>query len=127
MTFNATLTEFDHMRLSFLVKADSQKSNQKNLSDLANRIHNAKVIHEDEFPKTCVRMQSFAKVREINTEITYVYRLVFPAEADISCNNLSVLSPFGTALLGRQEGETFSYECPGGTVHICVEKVFHEN
>ncbi|TXT51483.1 MAG: regulator of nucleoside diphosphate kinase, partial [Spirochaetes bacterium] len=44
----------------------------------------------------------------------YCYKVVFPGEADIAKGNISLLTPLGTALIGRMPGERFTYESPGG-------------
>jgi transcription elongation GreA/GreB family factor len=36
-----------------------------------------------------------------------------------------VMSPLGAALLGRKEGESFSYESPGGLMRVRLERVTH--
>jgi regulator of nucleoside diphosphate kinase len=51
---------------------------------------------------------------------------VFPADADIANGKISVLTPLGAALLGRREGETFSYESPGGKVDVRVDGVEYQ-
>ena len=50
---------------------------------------------------------------ESNREITY--ELVIPEEADFSKGMVSVNSPIGKALLGRQEGDEVTIRIPAGT------------
>jgi len=126
MTERTTLTDFDYSRLSTLAKALSRPAGTRGSPALAERLRNAIVFKENELPATFVRMQSTAKLTDLGTGESYVYRLVFPAEADIACGRISVLSPFGAAMLGRQTGEVFSYQSPGGTVRMRVEEIVHE-
>lgn len=93
---------------------------------LANRLKNALVFKEDELPGTFVRMQSTATLKDLSTGESFVYRLVFPADADIAYGRISILSPLGVAMLGRKVGEEFRYQSPGGTVRIRVEDNSHE-
>ena len=48
------------------------------------------------------------------------FRLVPPMESNINQNKLSVATPLGKALLGRFQGEEFSYDAPGGSVRMRV-------
>jgi transcription elongation GreA/GreB family factor len=46
--------------------------------------------------------------------------LVPPIEANINEGRLSVAAPLGKALLGREPGEEFTFEAPGGRVKMTV-------
>jgi transcription elongation GreA/GreB family factor len=50
----------------------------------------------------------------------FQFHLVPPMEANINRGKLSVATPLGKALLGRRPGEEFSYEAPGGSIHVKV-------
>jgi regulator of nucleoside diphosphate kinase len=49
--------------------------------------------------------------------------LVYPHEADVSENKLSVLSPIGTAILGYREGDAVAWPVPSGCVKVEIKKV----
>jgi transcription elongation GreA/GreB family factor len=53
----------------------------------------------------------------------FCFRLVPPIEANINQGKLSVASPMGKALLGRRQGEEFSFEVPGGSVRMKVLEI----
>lgn len=53
----------------------------------------------------------------------FCFRLVPPFEANINQGKLSVASPMGKALLGRRQGEEFSFEAPGGSVRMKVLEI----
>lgn len=46
-----------------------------------------------------------------------------PVRADISKGLVSVLSPMGTALIGFREGESVSWQMPGGLKHFRILRV----
>ena len=46
------------------------------------------------------------------------YTLVAAQEADLKRNRISVESPIGKALLGREVGETVAVRVPAGTVQL---------
>jgi regulator of nucleoside diphosphate kinase len=72
-----------------------------------------------------VTMGSTVAIRDSKKGESFTYTLVFPAEADIRRDRISVMSPLGAALLGRKEGESFSYESPGGLMRVRLERVTH--
>ena len=51
------------------------------------------------------------------------FQLVPPMEANINQGKLSVASPMGKALLGRRQGEEFSFDAPGGRVRMKVLEI----
>ena len=40
--------------------------------------------------------------------------LVYPQEADINLNRISVLAPVGAALIGLSRGQSIEFQTPGG-------------
>jgi regulator of nucleoside diphosphate kinase len=68
-------------------------------------------------------MHARANVLDLTSGARHEWKLVFPAEADVSAQRISVLAPLGTALLGYGEGDEFEWEVPGGLRRIRVEKV----
>jgi transcription elongation factor GreA len=44
-------------------------------------------------------------------------------EANINQGKFSVASPMGKALLGRRQGEEFSFDAPGGPVRMKVLEI----
>jgi transcription elongation factor GreA len=54
---------------------------------------------------------------------TVVYHLVGAVEADPSTGHISVESPVGRALVGKQAGDTVSVEVPAGTVELTIKAV----
>jgi regulator of nucleoside diphosphate kinase len=99
------------------------KPNQ-NLKDLETEIYRADVKHYDELPDDVITMNTkvILSLDGIEEEIT----LVYPKEADVKNNRISVLSPIGTAILGYREGSTIEWRVPSGAVRIEVKKVLFQ-
>lgn len=51
---------------------------------------------------------------------SYIYTIVGSEEADMSQGKISNLSPLGSALLGKKEGDTVKVQTPKGTVSYKV-------
>ena len=51
------------------------------------------------------------------------YQITSPTEADILKNKISYQSPFGQKLMGKKEGEEFSYEAGPKKVKIKILKI----
>jgi regulator of nucleoside diphosphate kinase len=68
-------------------------------------------------------MHSTVRVRDLETGDEETYTLVYPYEADIEANKLSVFAPIGTALLGYQSGDVVEWPVPAGVARLRIEEV----
>ena len=66
----------------------------------------------------CVVMVEDLETREISS-----YRLVGPYEADVQEGTISVTSPIGKALIGREEGDEVKVQTPKGIRKIEILEV----
>lgn len=117
------ITKADKDKLLELIdKAkDKEIRSPQNLKDLETEIKRAVVIQYEDLPENIIVMNTSVVlvVDGVEEEMT----LVYPEEADVRKNKISVLSPIGTAILGYSEGSTFEWKVPSGTVQIYVKKV----
>ena len=74
----------------------------------------ATILPSDEMPADVVNFGSDVTYRDEATGRAYTIRLVMPHEADIRVRRVSVLTPVGTALIGRAEGAVIDCEFPVG-------------
>lgn len=120
------ITESDKDKLLKIInKAQHEDFNDNvNLKDLEAEITRANVTSIDELPNNVITMNSTAILLIEGDEEEYT--LVYPSEADISKNKISVLSPIGTAILGYSEGDIVKWEVPKGTVDINIKKVLFQ-
>ena len=93
------------------------------IAELENILANYVVIEEDETEGDYVRLGSTVTVldKEFNEEITY--KIVGSQEADPMNGSISEDSPFGKALLGKNEGDDVTVDAPAGPVYYKVIKV----
>jgi transcription elongation factor GreA len=57
---------------------------------------------------------STVTIEDINTEEVARYQLVGPFESDINENKISITSPIGKALIGKEVGDEVRVNTPGG-------------
>jgi regulator of nucleoside diphosphate kinase len=70
-----------------------------------------------------VTMNATVDLRDVQSGEVETYRLVYPEQADIRQNWISVAAPIGTAILGRRVGDVVRVETPTGVRQIRVEAV----
>jgi regulator of nucleoside diphosphate kinase len=85
--------------------------------NLLGELERARVLPQDSVPAGIVRMGSKVRFRtETGAERSAV--LVYPAEADISRDLVSVLTPVGTALIGLRQGQSITWTGRDGADHV---------
>jgi regulator of nucleoside diphosphate kinase len=87
-----------------------RRHDQKRIRALSNELAMAEVIDGNSMPAKIVTMNSHVDITDLGTGDRHQYQVVFPRDADLSRNRISVLAPIGTALLGHQVGTEI--ECP---------------
>jgi regulator of nucleoside diphosphate kinase len=116
----------DRVRLEGLLRrartGDAQEA--RYLDALAGELARAKVMSRARLPASVVAMNSAVRLRDPETGEEETYTLVFPEEADIDENKLSVLAPVGTALLGYRAGDVVEWPVPAGLRRFRIEAVF---
>ena len=110
-----TLSADDYERLSALAHIARNKMPDL-AADFAEELGRAQVLAKGKHPKHIVRMNSEVEFRDNTTGKVRKVVLVYPEEADISRNKISVLTPVGTALIGLQAGQSITWETPSGEV-----------
>ena len=122
-----TITRPDRNRLNV---ATQSKANLLRwglfVDDLLREIERARVIDPARVPHDVVTMHSTVRVRDAKRGRPEVYTLVYPEDAAPRLGKLSVLTPVGTALLGRRVGDVVWVESPDGVRSIAVEAILYQ-
>ncbi len=113
---NIVITEADYGRLQRLIESSRRfrQRDAKHLDDLEQELERATIAKADEVPHTVVTMNSRVRVKDLNSGHEFICQIVFPRDADVAKNRISVLAPIGTALLGYGAGTTVEWPVPSG-------------
>jgi len=122
------ITESDINKLRKLLERRTRPGarDRQHLEMLAQELERAEVVHSESVPSDVITMHSHARVRDLDSGREIEYTLVFPADADINENKISVLAPIGTALLGSRAGDEFEWPVPGGKRRLKVVNVLYQ-
>jgi len=122
------ITQDDMARLRELVRQGRRapRRDQNHIAELDQELDRAEIIGTEELSPDVVTMHSTVRVLDLDTGVSMVYTLVFPVEADIDKQRISVLAPIGTALIGYRAGDGVQWNTPGGTKHLYIEEVLFQ-
>lgn len=88
------------------------------IAKLENVIANARIIEVGQMDTTRVYIHSTVKVKISGTANHREFTLVAESEADIKTNKISVSSPIGKGLLGKERGEVAEVLTPAGSTML---------
>jgi len=94
---------------------ERQQFVQARLGQLRSRLSKLSSIDISQIPPDKVGLGSRAVVEDEKTKEREVYQLVFGDAVEFQEGHVSMASPIGKALLGRQVGETFVLRLPAAT------------
>lgn len=122
------ITDNDLIRLEELLEiANSINSrDNKHLQELASELEKAEVVGAKEIPSDVVTMNSVVVLRDLENGEEKQFTLVFPRQANIDQNKVSVLAPVGTAMLGCSIGHVIAWNAPAGSRKMRVEKILYQ-
>lgn len=126
---NIHVTRHDLQRLRHVVGSAAGLSalNRQHLDTLAGELDRAVVVEAGEISPDVIRMHTRVRVRDRRTGRATDYTLVYPWEAEVHLNLISVLAPLGTALLGYREGDRIRWPVPGGVRELTVERILGQS
>ena len=94
-----------------------------NLDLLERELDRSTIVEPADVPRHVVTMNSTVWFRDLDSEEIESYTLVFPHEANMDQNRISVLAPIGTALLGYRQRDVVEWQVPSGRRRLEITKV----
>ena len=84
---------------------------------------NARLIDESVLDVSKVLVHSNVKIKNQNNGMEMVYKLVAQSEADLKTGKISVDSPIGHGLLGKEVGDIAEIEVPNGIIKFEIMEI----
>jgi len=109
------VSDVDYTRLANLA-AGALGRNPDVAEELQSELERAQVVPASSVPHDVVQMGSTVAFQSDSAQQRRV-TLVFPGEADIAENKISILTPIGTALIGLATGQSITWTARDGRKH----------
>ena len=122
------ITTQDKQRLEDLL-LEVQASDPRRHGDLkalTEELRRAVIVDPKDVSGDVITMNSRAEMRDLESGETVAFTLVFPSEANIDEEKISVLAPIGAGMLGYRVGDEFEWNVPGGLRRMKVTKVDYQ-
>ena len=94
---------------------DRQGHIEGRILELKDKLARAEIIDCSEVSTDRVFFGTIVKLLDMDTDEEITYQLLGPEEADVKNGSISVLSPLGKSMIGKEIGEEVVAKTPGGT------------
>ncbi len=106
-----------------LAAAREQKSHlEGRIKEIESTLNQAKIIGDDR-DTTTAKLGDSVVLRDLSSDKEFTYTLVDSREANVIKGRLSVASPLGKAVSGKQVGQTLEVAAPAGTFTCRIENI----
>ena len=102
---------------------EAQGHLEAKIAKLEGEIASARIVDETNIDTSKVSILTRVKLTNLNTKKQVTYQIVSETEADLKAGKISVSSPIGKGLLGKQIGEVAEVTAPAGLIKFKVEDI----
>ena len=122
------ITKYDLARLKELLQVGISfaERDRQSLESLQNELDRAHIVEPTAVPHDVVTMNSHVRLKHLDTNEEKVWMLVFPSEANLEQQKISILAPIGTAILGYRAGDTVDWQVPAGRRTVRIQEILYQ-
>jgi transcription elongation factor GreA len=102
---------------------EAQGMLEAKISKMEDILANARVIDESQIDTSKVFILSKVKLKNLNNKSVLEYQLVAENEANLKLGKISVDSPIGKGLLGKEKGDVAEISIPAGQVKFEILEI----
>ncbi|MBN2227211.1 MAG: transcription elongation factor GreA [candidate division Zixibacteria bacterium] len=102
---------------------EAQTHIERKIAELEDKLSRAREIDTDKIPSDKAYIFAKVLVKDLKRDDEIEYQLVPPDEADVDNDMISVKSPVGAALLGKEVGDTIEIKVPAGILQYEIMKI----
>ena len=93
------------------------------IAELQDLIFNARILDESKMDTSKVFLYSTVKLKNVKSGMSMTYAIVPEKEANFKEGKLSINSPIGQGLLGKQVGDVAEIQVPAGKVQFEIVEI----
>jgi len=90
---------------------------------LESQVAISRIVDESQIDTSKVSILTRVTITNVASKKTVTYQIVGEREADLKANKISVDSPIGQGLIGKQKGEVAEVKAPNGLLKFKIEEI----
>jgi regulator of nucleoside diphosphate kinase len=91
---------------------------------LLNEISKAVIVEPQEIPADVVTMNSIVQFQF--SKKAWEMQIVYPEDADIQKNKVSIFAPIAAAMIGYRKGDVVDWSVPGGNIQLEILNIIYQ-
>ena len=107
----------------FVAAKEHQSFVEKKIQEMERKLANSEIIDSIHLPNGKVGFGSVVTLENLNNGGQVTYQIVGPDESDISFGKISIASPLGKALIGKEVDDEVKVQTPGGAKNYTILKI----
>jgi transcription elongation factor GreA len=96
---------------------------EKKIHEIEQRLANAEIMETCNLPNDRVGFGSVVFLENLDSGEEVTYQIVGPDESDIRSGKISIASPLGKALIGKEPDEEVRFQTPGGIKSYTILRI----
>lgn len=102
---------------------ESQGLLEAKIAALEGALSTVRVLDESNIDTSKVSILTKVTLTNLGTKKQVTYKIVSEKEADLKAGKISVTSPIGKGILGKQVGDTAEVQAPAGVMKFKIENI----
>lgn len=107
----------------FVAAKEHQSFVEKKIREIEQKLANSEIIDNLNVPDGKVGFGSIVTLENLDNAGQVTYQIVGPDESDISSSKISIASPLGKALIGKEVQDEVKVQTPGGAKNYTILKI----
>lgn len=107
----------------YVAAKERQAFVEKKIHEIEQKLANSEIMEPRSQPNGRVDFGSFVTLLNHANGNEVTYQIVGPDESDISSGTISVTSPLGRALIGKETDDEITVQAPGGMKRYTILKI----
>ncbi|HRH64668.1 MAG TPA: nucleoside diphosphate kinase regulator [Bacteroidia bacterium] len=93
---------------------------------LIKELDSAEIVEPEAIPSNVVTMNSIVKLSFLNNNKQVQFQIVYPDQANLKENKISIFSPIATALIGYKVADEIEWIVPAGLTNIRIDEIIYQ-
>ncbi|MBS1631234.1 MAG: nucleoside diphosphate kinase regulator [Bacteroidetes bacterium] len=122
------VNRLDYARIKKCI-SDAKQFKSISTSDadkLMTELNSAEIVEPEAIPSNVVTMNSIVKLSFLNSDKKIQFQVVYPDQANIKENKISIFSPIATALIGYKAKDEIEWLVPAGLTRIRIDEIIYQ-
>ena len=107
----------------YIAAKEKQSFVEKRIHEIEQKLANSEIIDTLNPSKDKVGFGSVVTLENLDNGGQVTYQIVGPDESDIPSGKISITSPLGKALIGKEVDEEIKVQTPGGEKNYIILKI----